>query len=72
MHALVCKQDKGEEARAVLLDSHHPRRFYPFAATGINITRSSADHLEAHLSLRTFQATIGSRRVARQGATHRC
>lgn len=27
-----------EEARALLLESHHPRRFFPFAATGINVS----------------------------------
>ena len=35
--AYFCSQ-KTSLARAVLLDSNHPRRYYPFAATGINIS----------------------------------
>ena len=33
-----CSKGEGKRARDILLDSNHPRRFYPFAATGINFS----------------------------------
>lgn len=31
-------QNRSAEAREMLLESNHPRRYYPFAITGINVT----------------------------------
>ena len=44
-------------ARDILADANHPRRYYPFAATGINISAFVFDLLKGrHLHARLFQA----------------
>jgi hypothetical protein len=39
---------KGTVARAILMDSMHSRRYYPYAATGINITAFVFELLSEH------------------------
>jgi hypothetical protein len=45
---LYMSQHRTNEAREILLESNHPRRYYPFAATGINITAFVMEMLRDH------------------------
>jgi len=45
----VFTQNRPKEAKAILLEANHPRRYYPFAATGINITGFILTLLEERL-----------------------
>lgn len=48
-------KNRSNDAQKILLDSNHPRRFYPFAATGINISSFVMELLsENRLHLRLF------------------
>jgi ELMO domain-containing protein len=57
----------GSDARRVLTDSMHPRRYYPFAATGINITAFVLDLLHEFRLNKCIFAVLEARRLESAG-----
>lgn len=56
-------KEGGFDARRVLTDSMHPRRFYPFAAAGINITSFVLELLHEFRLNRSLYAVLETRRL---------